>query len=155
MAERAVKYPVLLKNVQAVMAMRKLDQSALADEVGASQGSVSRWGVSSVPRGDTLTRLAALARVTPSDFIAVPLDKAKRAPVVLPSGPKLVETMEALLDSAGLPHLVDDYAGKLARLLPTLLEGSEAPVERQARGASQARDGTARPPAKGDPAQQR
>jgi transcriptional regulator with XRE-family HTH domain len=129
MEARQVKYPVFLDNLQAILAERKWDQSELAHNVGSTQSSVSRWGWASVPRGETLTRLADLAHVSPTELLDLPIAQARKPrPVGLPSGRKLVETMEALLDTAGLPHLVDEYAAKLARLLPEILADSSAPT---------------------------
>lgn len=140
MSERAVKFPVFLANIQALMNQQGWDQNELGDRVGASQSSVSRWGYQSVPRGQTLAKLASLAEVDPADIIEVPLTEARRARrVSLPNGSRLSEMMAALLDSAGLPHLADEYAPKLARLLPALLEGGEAPLADQKSAASKRR----------------
>lgn len=125
-----MKFPVFLANVQAVMEERRWDQSELAHQVETTQSTVSRWGYTSIPRGQTLAVLASLAGVEPVEMISTPLAdarKSKRASI--PSGKKLVEVMEALLDSSGLPHLADEYAPKLARLLPGLLADSALPTD--------------------------
>lgn len=127
-----MRYPTLLANVRLIMEEREWDQSVLADNVGTSQGTVSRWGTLSTPRGQSLAKLAEIAGVSPTEMLNVPLKQARRHQrLVLPSGRKLVETMEALLDNAGLPHLVDEYAEKLARILPTLIEASASPLTRE------------------------
>lgn len=149
------RYPILLANLQQLMEERGWDQNALADQVSASQGSVSRWGTQSIPRGNTLARLAELAGVALTDFVDRPLDEGRRVARPLPSGQKLVETMEALLDNAGLPHLVDEYAPKLARLLPGLLAGSSAQLEHPDSPAKRRRGDEAQAPAKGDPGKRR
>ncbi len=62
-------------------------------------------------------------------------------PVTLPSEDRLIAMMEAMLDSADLPHLVDEYAERLARLLPTALaeaashDGSRSSERSKRRGA--------------------
>lgn len=48
-------------------------------------------------------------------------------PVVLPSSAELTTMMEGVLDSVGLSHLSDEYAGRLARLLPSALAEAAAP----------------------------
>lgn len=130
-----MKFPVFLANLQALMKEREWDQTELAHQVGSSQSSVSRWGYHSVPRGHVLAKLAAEAGVDTNEIIETPIGQARKAKrATLPSGQKLVETMEALLDSAGLSHLADEYAPKLARLLPGLLADSSAPLVDQAFG---------------------
>jgi hypothetical protein len=48
-------------------------------------------------------------------------------PVMLPSAARLRTMMESVLDTAGLGHLVDEYAERLAQLLPTALAGASVP----------------------------
>ncbi len=150
-----VKYPTLLANLHRLMEEKGWDQNALADHVRASQGSVSRWGGQSIPRGDTLARLADLAGVAPTDFVERPLSQGRRVVRALPNGQELVEAMEALLDSAGLPHLVDEYAPKLALLLPGILEGSSVPREQPGSTSKPLRGGEVQARAKGDPGKPR
>ncbi len=52
-------------------------------------------------------------------------------PVSLPSGERLTDMMAGMLDAADLPHLVDEYAERLAQLLPTALAEAAAPADRQ------------------------
>lgn len=147
-----MKFPVFLQNVQILMKERDWDQTELAHQVGSSQPSVSRWGFQSVPRGNVLANLAAIAGVDAREIVETPLKQARQArSASLPSGRKLTEVMEALLDSAGLPHLVDEYAPKLARLLPGLLADSAVPIVDQAFGQGKLPGGHVRDRAKGDP----
>jgi transcriptional regulator with XRE-family HTH domain len=124
MEKSGVKFPILLANVQTVMEHYGWDQTELGELVGTTQGTVSRWGTTSEPRGSTLAKLAELAGVSPTDFVERKLTsiRAKRRISGLPSGEKLEEAMGALLDSVGLSHLADEYAAPLARRLPGLLE---------------------------------
>jgi len=72
MPER-MKYPILFENIKELRRRLGESQEKFADRLGASQGSVSRWGDQSIPRGDTLANLADLAGVTPKQFIDEPL----------------------------------------------------------------------------------
>lgn len=150
--DRLVKYPVFLENLKQVLREKRWDQTELAHQCDSTQSSVSRWGWSSVPRGQTLTKLAEIAGVSPSDLLETPLKEGRRPrPSALPSGRKLIETMAVLLDNAGLPHLADEYAAKLARLLPGLLADSEAHLDIPATGKAKRSSGHPQDRAKGDP----
>lgn len=152
MSERHVKHPVFLANLLVIMKAKSWDQTELANQVGSTQSTVSRWGLYSVPRGETLTDLADIAGVSPSDLIHVPIAEAKKAQAAaLPSGQKLTETMAVLLDSAGLPHLVDEYAAKLARLLPGLLADSSARLDVPDTDSTKPPASDPPKPSKGDP----
>lgn len=135
MVEHPVRYPVLLANVQALMARHEWDQSELAHRTGVSQGTVSRWGAISAPRGPALAKLAELAGVSPTEFLEQPIPATpRRARSSLPSGRKLVAAMRALLESVDLGHLADEHAERLARRLPSLLEEMQSPEAPDERG---------------------
>jgi len=72
MPER-MKYPILFENIKELRRRLGESQEKFADRLGASQGSVSRWGDQSIPRGHTLVNMADLAGVTPKQFLAEPL----------------------------------------------------------------------------------
>lgn len=125
-----MKFPVLLANIQAVMEHYGWDQEDLAERVGVTQGTVSRWGNTSEPRGVALAKLSELAGVGPAEFAEARIAKIRkgRKRPTLPSGPKLEAAMAALLDSVGLSHLADEFAAPLARRLPDLLVEMQSPV---------------------------
>lgn len=150
-----MKFPVFLANVQTLIGELAGGQTEFSDIVGVTQSTVSRWG-NSIPRGHTLAKMASLAKVDPDDFVHTPLAQARKAKrAELPSGQKLVEVMETLLDTAGLGHLADEYAPKLARLLPGLLADSPAPLVDQAFGQGKLPGGHVPDRAKGGRAQRR
>lgn len=64
-----MRHPILFKNIQTIMRRLRVDQTKLGELCGVTQGSVSRWGVQSMPRGDALTLLADQGGVTPKQII--------------------------------------------------------------------------------------
>jgi hypothetical protein len=101
-------------------------------------------------------RLAGLSEAdVDAEASAIGLHQARTItislPVTLPSEERLTEMMAGLLDAVGLPNLADDYASRLAQLLPTALAGAstlDAP-HRSARERSPALPAQGR--AKADP----
>lgn len=130
MPGKVEKFPVLAANIRTLMKRLNWDQAELAHQIGVSQGTVSRWGVISEPRGVALGRLAELAGVRPVDFVETDIRQCKPTPPVsaLPSGAKAREAVAVWLDAAGLGHLADDYAEPLARRLPGLLAALQSPT---------------------------
>lgn len=100
-------------------------QRSLDTAAGVGRGTVNDI-LSGKNSNPTVSVLAPLATALGGD---VSMFGIAVRPIVLPSGQKLVETMEVLLDSVGLDNLSGEYAEKLAQQLPGILEDSSVVAE--------------------------
>lgn len=79
-----MKFPIFHHNLLEVQRRLGLDQTEFGEMVGVTQSTVSRWGVSSVPRGQTLSLLADLAGVSSASFLKerLPTDGMRKVRVI-------------------------------------------------------------------------
>lgn len=80
-----MKHPILFENVRTIARRLGVDQTQLGEMCGGvSQGTVSRWGETSVPRGKTLLYLAELAGVTARQLLEerLPADGTRKVRVI-------------------------------------------------------------------------
>jgi len=79
-----MKYPTLAENIASLVRQFGGDQTKFAEIIGTSQGTVSRWGKTSMPQGDMLIALADMAGVTPRQLLKekLPPDGYRRVRVI-------------------------------------------------------------------------
>jgi len=138
-------------------------QRELAAHAGVSQPTVSKWADGTLPRSmSAAVKMAEWARVSPGDLfervidfdaLVSPAAEAGRVyvnlPVALPSLERLTTMMRALLNAGGLPDLADEYAERLARLLPNALAQSVADLDDRSSAEPISRAERPQPRAKG------
>ncbi|QPQ55575.1 helix-turn-helix domain-containing protein [Allosphingosinicella flava] len=157
-----MKHPILYHNVQALLRRLKEDQTVFADRLGVSQGTVSRWGILSVPRGSALTDLADLAGVTPKEFLKQKLSEeapVKNLPpgpgITLPNEDVLTEVFAGLLETIDVDPDQDGRAQKLAKSFPAALQFASNPPKGRAALRKKVREASARDGGEDRPLQSR
>lgn len=140
-------------------------QNQLAELVGVSQPTISRWIDGKPPRKlEALKKAADLANMSVEDFLSSPMIEGRPKispasgaqhlllPVTLPSEERLAAMMSALLKGVGLEDQAAEHAGTLARRLPDALARAAADLATPASEKATTRDERSPPLAKPDPA---
>jgi transcriptional regulator with XRE-family HTH domain len=128
---------ILATNIRTLREARGQNQAEFADDLGVSQGMVSRWETGSEPKHEPLVRLAKMAGVTVGQLTSslitdvkeragtrVSEESAGRSillPVALPSEDALTVMFEALLEVLETESDSAVAARRLAQLLPGAL----------------------------------
>ena len=135
------------------------NQTELAESLGVSQGTISRWRKGIIPKIETIELVAQKLGVESTELTSGSLASPRAGPqqgggvvmlpVSFPNAPALTRMFETLLDGVvAEPALRDEIAGMLAQRLPSALARASIAPPVPVRDAKIEDEEVVQPPAK-------
>ncbi|AOR76316.1 helix-turn-helix transcriptional regulator [Novosphingobium resinovorum] len=139
----------LARKISAIRTTLGLSQAEFAERLGVSQSTAGRWEKGSIPAGDLLHAIAAMANTTVqrllgTEDLGISLSgpsspqAAINVPVLLPNASALAEMFAGLLAAIDVDPDEDERAQRLAMSFPSAfqatlflqeLPGSDKPID--------------------------
>lgn len=130
-------------NIRALIAAAP-NQTEFAEQVDVSQGTISRWLDGTIPKMETVEKVAGRLGVTVSELMEgqvgaprpttlAPVTATVMLPVLLPNEETLTRMFETSLEKLVAPDRVDEIARTLAQRLPVDLQHALSPLPARVR----------------------